>query len=138
MLRALEWLLSGQLHTFLLYFPIVHSLYGLRTAEFIKVEVLVWFHRERSMDVCVVYDDSTSFKCSIINNVSFSCVCAKLLQVFATLLIVVCQALLSMGFSRQKYWNELPFPSPGDLARDRTHVSYVSCVGRGSLPLLPQ
>ena len=27
----------------------------------------------------------------------------------------VCQAPLSMGFSRQEYWNELPFPSPGDL-----------------------
>ena len=26
-----------------------------------------------------------------------------------------CQALLSMGFSRQEYWSGLPFPSPGDL-----------------------
>ena len=26
-----------------------------------------------------------------------------------------CQAPLSMGFFRQKYWNGLPFPSPGDL-----------------------
>ena len=26
-----------------------------------------------------------------------------------------CQAPLSMGFSRQEYWSELPFPSPGDL-----------------------
>ena len=25
------------------------------------------------------------------------------------------QALLSMEFSRQKYWSGLPFPSPGDL-----------------------
>ena len=25
------------------------------------------------------------------------------------------QAPLSLGFSRQKYWSELPFPSPGDL-----------------------
>ena len=25
------------------------------------------------------------------------------------------QALLSMGFSRQKYWSRLPFPIPGDL-----------------------
>ena len=25
------------------------------------------------------------------------------------------QALLSMNFSRQKYWRRLPFPSPGDL-----------------------
>ena len=28
---------------------------------------------------------------------------------------VACQALLSMGFSRQEYWSGLPFPSPGDL-----------------------
>ena len=26
-----------------------------------------------------------------------------------------CQALLSMGFSRQEYWSGLPFPSSGDL-----------------------
>ena len=25
------------------------------------------------------------------------------------------QAPLSMEFSRQEYWSELPFPSPGDL-----------------------
>ena len=25
------------------------------------------------------------------------------------------QAALSMGFSRQRYWSELPFPTPGDL-----------------------
>ena len=28
---------------------------------------------------------------------------------------VACQAPWSMGFSRQEYWSELPFPSPGDL-----------------------
>ena len=28
---------------------------------------------------------------------------------------VACQAPLSMKFSRQEYWRELPFPSPGDL-----------------------
>ena len=26
-----------------------------------------------------------------------------------------CQAPLSMGFSEQEYWSELPFPSPGDF-----------------------
>ena len=26
-----------------------------------------------------------------------------------------CQALLSMGFSRQEYWSGVPFPTPGDL-----------------------
>ena len=36
-------------------------------------------------------------------------------QSFATLQTVVCQAPLSMGFSRQEYWSGLPFPTPGDL-----------------------
>ena len=28
---------------------------------------------------------------------------------------IACQAPLSMGFPRQKYWNGLPFPPPGNL-----------------------
>ena len=36
-------------------------------------------------------------------------------QLFVTPWTVACQAPLSMGFSRQKYWSGLPFPSPGDL-----------------------
>ena len=28
---------------------------------------------------------------------------------------VACQVPLSVGFSRQESWSELPFPSPGDL-----------------------
>ena len=34
---------------------------------------------------------------------------------FATPWTVSCQALLSMGFPRQEYWSELPFPSLGPL-----------------------
>ena len=34
---------------------------------------------------------------------------------FGTLWTLACQAPLSMGFARQEYWSELPFPSPGDL-----------------------
>ena len=30
---------------------------------------------------------------------------------------VACQAPLSMGFSKQEYWNRLPFPPPGDLPK---------------------
>ena len=33
----------------------------------------------------------------------------------ATPWTAVRQAPLSLGFSRQEYWSELPFPSPGDL-----------------------
>ena len=38
-----------------------------------------------------------------------------LTRLFATLLTVVHQASLSMGFPRQEYWSGWPFPSPRDL-----------------------
>ena len=45
---------------------------------------------------------------------------AKLLQSCQTLHDpmdgIAHQAPLSMGFSRQKYWGGLPFPTPGDLS----------------------
>ena len=37
------------------------------------------------------------------------------IQLFVTPWTVVSQTPLSMGFSRQKHWSGLPFPSPGDL-----------------------
>ena len=37
-------------------------------------------------------------------------------RLFVTLWIVARQAPLSMGFSRQEYWGELPCPPPGDLS----------------------
>ena len=36
-------------------------------------------------------------------------------QPFVTPWTVAHQAPPSMGFSRQEYWSEVPFPSPGDL-----------------------
>ena len=41
--------------------------------------------------------------------------CFTCVQLFATLGTVAQQAPLSMGFSRQEYWNGLPCPPPGDL-----------------------
>ena len=41
---------------------------------------------------------------------SLSCV-----RLFVILWTVAYEALPSMGFSRQEYWNGLPYPSPGDL-----------------------
>ena len=39
----------------------------------------------------------------------------KSCQTLATPRTVAHQAPLPMGFSRQEYWSELPFPSAGDL-----------------------
>ena len=41
--------------------------------------------------------------------------CFSWVQLFATASTVASQVPLSMGFSRQEYWKELPFPPPGDL-----------------------
>ena len=40
---------------------------------------------------------------------------AKSCPALVTSWTVVCQAPLSMGFSREEYWSGLPFSSPGDL-----------------------
>ena len=48
---------------------------------------------------------------------------------FETPWTVVCQAPLSMEFSRQEYWSGLPFPFPGDLPnpgiKPTSHISYI-------------
>ncbi|CAI9156261.1 unnamed protein product [Rangifer tarandus platyrhynchus] len=59
--------------------------------------------------------------------------CFSHVPVFATLWTEACQAPLSMGFSRQEYWNGLPFPPPGDLPDsgiDQRIKPYNSCIHR--------
>ena len=52
-------------------------------------------------------------------------------QLFVTPWTVALQAPLSMGFSRQEYWSRLPCPLQEIYpTQDRTHVSYVSYIGR--------
>ena len=54
------------------------------------------------------------------------CVRAKSLQSCPTLTLwtVSHQTPLSVGFSRQEYWSQLPYPPPGESSwpRDRTHI----------------
>ena len=40
------------------------------------------------------------------------------------------QAPLSMEFSRQEYWSELPFPSPGDLPDPGIELASPALIGR--------
>ena len=54
---------------------------------------------------------------------TLSCMCMlnhfTPVQLFGTLWTIARQAPLSMGFSRQEYWNGLPCPPPGDLLNPR-------------------
>ena len=43
------------------------------------------------------------------------CMCAQSCLTLGNPWTVAIQTPLSIGFSRQKYWNGLPFPPPGDL-----------------------
>ena len=58
----------------------------------------------------------------------FSCV-----QLFVTPWTIVHQFPLPMGFSRQEYWSELPFPSPGyfpDPGIEPTSLMTPALAGR--------
>ena len=69
-------------------------------------------------------------------------VCAPLLQLcltLKTLWTVACQAPLSMEYSRQEYWSQLPSPSAGDLPNQGSNLSLLCLLHwqAGSLPLAP-
>ena len=74
----------------------------------------------------------TSIYCSCVSW-SYRCVPAcSVMSDSVTPGTVAHQAPLSMGFSRQQYWSELPiFSSRGSSQpRDQTHISCISCIGR--------
>ena len=58
-----------------------------------------------------------------------SCLVAQLYPTLWTSCTVACQALLSMGFSRQEYWSGLPFSSPRDLPNPGTESMSPALAG---------
>ena len=66
------------------------------------------------------------------------CVCVSCSVVSDSLRL---QAPLSMGFSREEYWSELPFPPAGDLPNPRTGPTSLmspSLAGGFFIAALPQ
>ena len=53
-----------------------------------------------------------------------------LVQLFVTLWTAAHKAPLSMGFPRQEYWGELPFPFLGDLPDPGMELTSPVLVGR--------
>ena len=74
--------------------------------------------------LCISTREGWSLLCTV------PCVCSVVSTCFVTPWTAALQVPLSMGFPRQEYWSGLPFPPPGDQPRDRTLVSWVSCIGR--------
>ena len=71
--------------------------------------------------------------------VGFLLSCFSRVQLFATPCTIVCQAPLSMGFSRQEYWSGLLCPSPGIFLTQGSNLRLLSLLHWqvGSLPLVP-
>ena len=67
-------------------------------------------------------------------SLKYPCV-LSLFRLFAIPWIIAGKAPLSMGFSRQEYWNRIAMPS--SRGSDQTRVSCDSCIGKRSLPLVP-
>ena len=55
------------------------------------------------------------FKTFVFHITYFLSACAQLGPTLCDRMVCSCQTPLSMGFSRQQYWNGLPFPLPRDL-----------------------
>ena len=56
----------------------------------------------------------------------------KLCLTLVTPWTIACQVPVSMGFSRQEYWNGLQFPSPEDLPDPRIKPVSPALAGRFS------
>ena len=61
------------------------------------------------------------------------------IQLFVTPSSLAYQAPLSMGFSWQEYWSQMPFPSPGDLPDPGIKPTSLtsSALAGGFLPVVP-
>ena len=51
------------------------------------------------------------------------------MQLFGTAWNIACQAPLSMGFPRQKFWSGLPSPFPGNLPDPRIEPMFLILAG---------
>ena len=66
------------------------------------------------------------------------CVCVlSHVQSSVTPWTVALQGPLSMEYSRQEYWNGLPFPSPGDLSNPGTELTSSPLAGRFYMTVPP-
>ena len=78
---------------------------------FVLFPFLLWLPRLRLPNICWLEEVRVGTLVLLLLILS----CFSHILLFAIRWSVVCQAPLSTGFSRQKYWSGLPFPPPGDL-----------------------
>ena len=115
--RMFSILLGIYLGTELLDHKLILFLTILGTAGLFKVAVPFYFPTSCVWEIQFFRILANTL--SVFSIIAFLCVCMlscfSHVWFFATPWTVACQALLSLGFSRQEYWSGLPCPPPGGL-----------------------
>ena len=85
-----------------------------------------------TLTVLLVHGEELSTMDVLPTEVMCACLVAKSFWLIVTPWIIVSQAPLSVGFSRQEYWSGLPLAPPGDLPSPETEpVSQASSALAG-------
>ena len=87
----------------------------------------------KTLEVFFFFSCRTVLLWGVVRDCVHACMLSRFspVRLFTILCTVARQAPLSMGFSRQEYWGELPCPPPGDLPDPGIKpIYYVSCMGR--------
>ena len=75
--------------------------------------------------------------CQVVSILRQGVLVAQSYLTLSTLRTIAHQAPLSMGFSKEEYWSELPFPPPGDLPDPLIKLASPSLLCAGRLPAEP-
>ena len=103
----------------------------------VVMPTLCWWRRKYMLRLAVIIFPPTvisSRSLNLVCQVTSVCMCVSVhmlshVWLFATPWTIARQAPLSMGFFRQEYWSELPFPSPGDLPHPGMEPTSPSLAG---------
>ena len=85
---------------------VLSYVWGSLVSSILSKTFVCFFLWGRSCLPLIVYNNPTKCACPVAQSCPTLC---------DPMDCIVCQAPLSMEFSRQEYWSGLPFPSPGNL-----------------------
>ena len=117
----------------------VHEIFQARIPEWVAISFSrrsSW-PRDWTQISCIVGRRFTVWATREVHAIQSNVSSLSRVRLFATLWTIANQAPPSMGFSRQEYWSEVPFPSPGDLHDPRIQPGSPS-LQADALPSKPQ
>ena len=99
-----------------IYIKLIHIGVQQRPSQHCKAVILQLKENSKNHNFCKVHNFfwNEVIMSTHVHLYFYACMLSQV-RFFETLWTVAWQAPLSVGFSRQEYWSQLPFPPPGDL-----------------------